>query len=294
VFAAILSCAYLWEICDALGTEQWRRRITPDVTFEVDDRDLPMISLHVPAHNEPPGMVIDTLRSLQRSNYPRYEVILIDDNTDDESLWRPVEDWCGRHGVKFTLRRGTGASWAETTLALLGFAGIAAALSRATQLSGFLLAGLLLFPTLGMAAAPVNSWAAQRAALPQWLRERRTSEFRRDRSAFTAGVSTGGLVAVLGVVVAAAVLLLTPSHHPVTTPNLVGPPQGSTATPAASPSASPAQASPSSAPSTAPATTPAPTRRRPRCPRRPRYRPPPRPGRPRARLHRSLPVAYRW
>ena len=28
VFAALLSCAYLWEICDALGTEHWRRRIT--------------------------------------------------------------------------------------------------------------------------------------------------------------------------------------------------------------------------------------------------------------------------
>jgi hypothetical protein len=28
VFAAILCCAYLWEICDALGTEHWQRRIT--------------------------------------------------------------------------------------------------------------------------------------------------------------------------------------------------------------------------------------------------------------------------
>ena len=30
VFAAVLCCAYLWEICDALGTEHWERRITPD------------------------------------------------------------------------------------------------------------------------------------------------------------------------------------------------------------------------------------------------------------------------
>src|SRR5690349_12813717 len=29
LFAAIMSCAYLWEVCDALGTEHWRRRITP-------------------------------------------------------------------------------------------------------------------------------------------------------------------------------------------------------------------------------------------------------------------------
>jgi hypothetical protein len=153
------------------------------------------------------------------------------------------------------------SNWAESTLALLGFAGIAAALARATQLSGPLLAALLLFPTLGMAAAPFNSWAARRAALPQWLRERRTSEFRRDRSAFTAGVATGGLVAVLGVVIAVAALLLTPSHHPVTTPNLVAPAQSTApaATPATTPASSPS-VTPSTAPaSTPPATTPAPT-----------------------------------
>ena len=36
----------------------------------------PLVSLHVPAHNEPPDMVIETLRSLLRLDYPRYEVIL--------------------------------------------------------------------------------------------------------------------------------------------------------------------------------------------------------------------------
>jgi cellulose synthase/poly-beta-1,6-N-acetylglucosamine synthase-like glycosyltransferase len=34
-------------------------------------------------------------------DYPRYEVVVIDDNTDDERLWRPVEERCARHGVKF-------------------------------------------------------------------------------------------------------------------------------------------------------------------------------------------------
>src|SRR5690349_2242391 len=64
VFAAMLSCAYLWEICDALGTEHWRRRITPATSLAVPDGEPPMVSLHVPAHNEPPEMVIETLRSL--------------------------------------------------------------------------------------------------------------------------------------------------------------------------------------------------------------------------------------
>src|SRR5262245_17928820 len=523
VFAAIMACAYLWVICDALGTEHWTRRITPQVRFDVPAAEWPMVSLHVPAHNEPPDMVIDTLRSLLRLDYPRYEINLIDDNTDDEALWRPVEAWCRRHGVKFAhledwpgyksgalnyalremtdervevigvvdsdyqiepgflrrcapafaepwvgfvqspqdyrgwsharyyrrlyysykyffavsqpsrnerdgaifagtmglirrvaleqlggwdewcitedaelslrllragfsglhvdqswghgimpltfealkgqryrwcfggiqilrmhwrslipgrktrvnhlttaqrwaylsgavqwygdflglaflvfllvgaanealgggtlfrkltlflvatvpvlvalglvravalLRRGTGASWrdaigaffiwqstslvvarasvlglfarkaaflrtpktserarwwealranwAESLLALLGVAGIVAALSKPTQLSGVLLAALLVFPTLGMAAAPFNSWAARRAALPPVLRARRTTEYRRAERSFARGAAIGSLATVAAILVAAIALLLVPSHH---------------------------------------------------------------------------------
>ena len=124
---------------------------------------------------------------------------------------------------------------------------VAGALTRWNQLSGPLLAGLLLFPTLGMAAAPVNSWAARRAALPARLRERRATEYRRDRRAFAAGIATGGAVAVLGVSIAAVVLLFT-GHQQVQTPNLVAPAQGSPAAPAA-------PATPSSTPSTSPSAT---------------------------------------
>ncbi|MGE5134482.1 MAG: glycosyltransferase [Gemmatimonadota bacterium] len=577
VFAAVMSCAYLWEICDALGTERWRRRITPGLAGPMAAGELPMVSLHVPAHNEPPDMVIQTLRALMRLDYPRYEIILIDDNTDDEALWRPVQEWCARHWVKFKhlenwpgyksgalnyalrnltdpraeligvvdsdyqlepgflrrcapafadpwvgfvqapqdyrhwtqaryyrrlyysykyffavsqparnehngaifagtmglirrvaldelggwdewcitedaeislrllragwsglhvdhtwgrgimpltfealkgqryrwcfggiqilrmhgrsllpgrhtrenhltagqrwaylagglqwygdllgliffvfllagaanlatgggelfrkltpfllatipvlvllgliraivlLRRGTGASWrdaigaffiwqstslvvarasvlglfarkaaflrtpktseqakwwealranwAETVLALLGVAGMAGALTKWDQLSGPLLAGLLLFPTLGMAAAPVNSWAAQRASLPAWLRERRRTEQRRDRRAFAAGAATGGAIAVAVVIIAALLLMLAPSRHPVQTPSLVGPAQStapatptpapSTSSPVTTPPASPPTTPPSSPPTTPPTTPPA-------------------------------------
>src|SRR6516162_6638798 len=575
LLAAIMSCAYLWEICDALGTEHWRRRITPQTRLPAADKDLPFVSLHVPAHNEPPEMVKETLRSLLRLDYPRYEIVVIDDNTDDESLWRPVEEWCARHRVKFAhlenwpgyksgalnyalrrmtderaeligvvdsdyqlepgflrrcappfadpwigfvqspqdyrdwkharyyrrlyysykyffavsqpsrnehdgaifagtmglirrvaldelggwdewcitedaeislrllragwhglhvdqtwgrgimpltfealkgqryrwcfggiqilrmhlrsllpgrqsrenhltaaqrwaylaggfqwygdllgliffvfllagavnlatgggelfrkltpfllatvpvlvglglvravalLRRGTGASWrdalgaffiwqstslvvarasvvglfarkaaflrtpktserakwwealranwAESTLAVLGLAGIGLALTKATTLAAPLLAALLLFPTLGYAAAPFNSWAAQRASLPQWLRERRRTESQRDRRAFAAGAATGGVVAVAAVVVGALVLLLAPSHR-FQTPNLVGPAQGHP-TPAhhhpthtASPTPTPSSPSPTAVPTTtAPSPTPSPT-----------------------------------
>jgi glycosyltransferase involved in cell wall biosynthesis len=578
VFAAVLACAYLWEICDALGSEHWRRRISAAPPAAVPDSELPFVSLHVPAHNEPPDMVLETLRSLLRLDYPRYEVIVIDDNTDDENLWMPVRDWCARHGAKFAhledwpgyksgalnyalremtdsraeiigvvdsdyqlkpgflrrcaplfadpwvgftqapqdyrgwersryyrrlfysysyffavsqpsrnerdgaifagtmglirrvaleqlggwdewcitedaelslrllragwsglhvdqswgkgimpltfealkgqryrwcfggiqilrmhwrsmlpgretkenrlslgqrwsylsgalqwygdllgllflvfllagaanlatgggelfrkltaflvatvpvlvllglvravalLRRGTGASWrdalgafliwqstslvvarasvlglfakkaaflvtpktserakwwealranwAESTLALLGLLGIAAALTRPTELAGPLLAVLLLFPTVGMAAAPVNSWAAQRAALPPDLRERRTTEWKRSthRTAFVRTAAAGGVVAVVGVVAAAVGLMLAPSPHTVQTPSLLQPASGQRTTTAhsSSPSPSPSSPSPSVSPSSttptiSPSTVPSPS-----------------------------------
>ena len=573
LFAAILASAYLWEICDAIGSETWRRRVAPAATAQLPAaRDLPFVSLHVPAHNEPPDMVIDTLRKLLWLDYPNYEIILIDDNTDDESLWRPVEQWCRRHAVKFVhladwpgyksgalnyalrqmtderaeiigvvdsdyqldkaflrrcaplfaeswvgfiqtpqdyrgweraryyrrlyysykyffavsqpsrnerdgaifagtmglirrvaleqlggwdewcitedaelslrllragwtgytvdhtygrgimpltfealkgqryrwcfggiqilrmhwrsllpgrvtkenhlstgqrwaylsgavqwygdvlglvflvfllagavnlatgggelfrkltaflvatvpvlvllglvravalLRRGTGASWrdaigaffiwqstslvvarasvlglfakkaaflrtpktsekarwwealranwAETFLALLGMAGIAGALTRATGLAGPLLAALLLFPTLGMAAAPVNSWAAQRAALPADLLQVRTMEWRRSqrRQAFVRRAAVGGLVTVSGVIIGALALFLLPGHHPVQAPNLVAPAQPThTASPTPSPTTSPTPSPTPTTPSPTPTPTPTPT-----------------------------------
>jgi cellulose synthase/poly-beta-1,6-N-acetylglucosamine synthase-like glycosyltransferase len=100
-FAAFLATAYLWELCDALGREKWNRRNAAGALGSVPDAELPFVSLQVPAYNEPPEMVIETLQSLVAIDYPSFEVIAIDDNTDDESLWRPVEAWCRGHDVKF-------------------------------------------------------------------------------------------------------------------------------------------------------------------------------------------------
>jgi hypothetical protein len=151
------------------------------------------------------------------------------------------------------------ANWAETVLALFGAAGIAGALTKTSTLSGPLLAGLLFVPTLGMAAAPFNSWAARRAALPAWLRERRDTEYRRERHAFAAGIATGGVIAVGAAVGLAIALLLT--GHLSTGPSLVGPvqsPPATTSTPAPSTTPTPtssATLTPSVTP-TAPTTTP--------------------------------------
>jgi cellulose synthase/poly-beta-1,6-N-acetylglucosamine synthase-like glycosyltransferase len=101
VLAAFLGTAYLWELCDALGSEQWRRRIEQGAEGVEPGAEMPFVSLQVPAHFEPPEMVVETLTRLKRLDYPNYEIIAIDDNTEDESLWRPVETWCRDNDVKF-------------------------------------------------------------------------------------------------------------------------------------------------------------------------------------------------
>ena len=61
----------------------------------------PFVCIQVPAHNEPPEVLMETLRSLSRIQWRNYEVLVIDNNTTDESLWRPVEAFCEALGPKF-------------------------------------------------------------------------------------------------------------------------------------------------------------------------------------------------
>jgi len=61
----------------------------------------PKVSVHVPAYNEPPDMLIETLDALARLDYPDFEVLVIDNNTKDEAVWRPVEAHCARLGARF-------------------------------------------------------------------------------------------------------------------------------------------------------------------------------------------------
>ena len=59
------------------------------------------MSVHVPAYNEPPDMLIETLDALSRLDYPNFEVIVVDNNTRDEAVWRPVEAHCRQLGERF-------------------------------------------------------------------------------------------------------------------------------------------------------------------------------------------------
>ncbi len=61
----------------------------------------PKVSIHVPAYNEPADMLIETLDALARLDYPDFEVLVIDNNTRDEQVWRPVEAHCAQLGPRF-------------------------------------------------------------------------------------------------------------------------------------------------------------------------------------------------
>lgn len=59
------------------------------------------VSIHVPTYNEPPYIVKNTLKALSKLDYENFEVIVIDNNTKDEDVWRPVEEYCKSLGDKF-------------------------------------------------------------------------------------------------------------------------------------------------------------------------------------------------
>jgi exo-beta-1,3-glucanase (GH17 family)/cellulose synthase/poly-beta-1,6-N-acetylglucosamine synthase-like glycosyltransferase len=65
------------------------------------DAPLPKVSIHVPAYNEPPQMLIETLDALARLDYPDFEVLVIDNNTPEPSVWQPVEQHCRKLGERF-------------------------------------------------------------------------------------------------------------------------------------------------------------------------------------------------
>lgn len=80
----------------------WTRRHSRIKSLERSG-DIPArkVSIHVPIHNEPPEMVIETLAALRKLNYPNFEVIVVDNNTDDFDCWNPVQQWCARQSEQF-------------------------------------------------------------------------------------------------------------------------------------------------------------------------------------------------
>ena len=69
---------------------------------EVDPDYRPMVSLHLAAYNEPPELFIETIKAVERIDYPNFEVVVVDNNTMDPAVWKPIEEYCrDRPRLKF-------------------------------------------------------------------------------------------------------------------------------------------------------------------------------------------------
>jgi len=89
----VLLSAEAHEWAESLWLKRWRRAFP---RREVPDDWLPLVSVHVPAYNEPPELLMATLDTLADLDYPRVEVLVIDNNTKDPAVWEPVRDHCER------------------------------------------------------------------------------------------------------------------------------------------------------------------------------------------------------
>ena len=96
VMLVLLAEAHEW--AEAHWVEYRRRLGAPLMS---SDARSPRVSIHVPAYNEPPAMLIETLDALARLDYPDFEVLVIDNNTRDAAVWRPVEAHCAQLGPRF-------------------------------------------------------------------------------------------------------------------------------------------------------------------------------------------------
>src|SRR5215216_2816274 len=93
-----LALAHMHESLDVVCRVHWHRFMEK---VEQVTGYLPMVSLQVPAYNEPVEVVEKTLSSLAKLNYPNYEVLVVDNNTPLQETWRPLEEICRRLGPNF-------------------------------------------------------------------------------------------------------------------------------------------------------------------------------------------------
>lgn len=76
---------------------------------------LPIFSVHLATCNEPPELVKHTIDALARQNYPseNWELIVIDNNTENPAHWHPVMNFCSLLGPQFKFLHREGVEGAK-------------------------------------------------------------------------------------------------------------------------------------------------------------------------------------
>ncbi|HET7930597.1 MAG TPA: glycosyltransferase family 2 protein [Rhodanobacteraceae bacterium] len=88
-----------FEFVEVLWRRKWMRHcglLAPDPPAQQ-----PFVSIHLACYNEPPEMVIATLDSLAALDYANFEVLVLDNNTRREEIWKPLEAHCAKLGERF-------------------------------------------------------------------------------------------------------------------------------------------------------------------------------------------------
>ena len=96
--ALLMALTHAYESLDLFCRVRWQRQVK---NIPVVPGYVPLVSLHVPAYNEPPDVVASTLNSLARLDYSNYEVLVVDNNTPGEENWLRIRQLCLALGPKF-------------------------------------------------------------------------------------------------------------------------------------------------------------------------------------------------
>jgi cellulose synthase/poly-beta-1,6-N-acetylglucosamine synthase-like glycosyltransferase/exo-beta-1,3-glucanase (GH17 family) len=67
--------------------------------------DTPKVSIHIPAYQEPPEMLLRTIDSVAQLDYPNFECVVVINNTPDPAFWQPIETRCRELGPRFKFLR---------------------------------------------------------------------------------------------------------------------------------------------------------------------------------------------
>jgi exo-beta-1,3-glucanase (GH17 family)/cellulose synthase/poly-beta-1,6-N-acetylglucosamine synthase-like glycosyltransferase len=99
----VIALARIEEIAAiAFGRKPLRLIASPPLA---PDNTAPKVSIHIPAHCEPPEMLKQTLDAVARLDYPNYECVIVINNTPDPALWLPIEEHCRALGEQFKFVR---------------------------------------------------------------------------------------------------------------------------------------------------------------------------------------------
>jgi cellulose synthase/poly-beta-1,6-N-acetylglucosamine synthase-like glycosyltransferase len=95
--ALTIAATFAFETCDVVCRVRHSREFPrPDPSYR------PMASIHIAAYNEPPDMLIQAIKAAEAMDYPDFEIVVIDNNTRDPDVWKPVEAYCAdKPNVKF-------------------------------------------------------------------------------------------------------------------------------------------------------------------------------------------------